>query len=173
MNHHQGVRNNNITTSTEYGFKHRFELQWLCVIYSKKWPWEKELIDYYGCGACIFSDAAEVHKRWLPCAIHKKSCPVRPVQGAVAGVRRKDFSKANPKRHIAKNQSVLKTATSPGGSAQTMHGLLQLIESNQPILVVLENSDELAEEENVDWHYVLGVLQSKGYRCSTCIVEST
>ena len=54
-----------------------------------------------------------------------------------------------------------------------MHGLLQFIEINQPIWVVLENSDELVEEENVDWHYVLGVLQSKGYRCSTFIVEST
>lgn len=156
------------------GMKHRFKLLWCCEIDQKKWPWEQELVnDHYNCGACIFSDAAELWKQCLPCAVHKKSCPVRPVMGTIAGVSCKDFSKANPKRNIAKGASVLKQTTSAGGSAQTMHGLLWCIESHQPLWVVLENSDELAEEENADWHLVLKFLQSKGYRCSTFIVEST
>ena len=100
-------------------------------------------------------------------------CAVDKVDGVVAGVSCKDWSRANPQRFIAKGASVLKAATSAGGSAQTMIGLCMFVNERSPIWAVLENSDELAEEENADWNKILFFFQSHGYRCHTCIIEST
>ena len=54
-----------------------------------------------------------------------------------------------------------------------MHGLVLFLDSHSPIWVVPENSDDLAEEENIDWNTILLFFESRGYRCHTCIIVKT
>ena len=106
---------------------------YICEIDSNKWQWESDLLDYYGCNSCMFTDDSVIHRHRLHCNYHKQMCEVRKVDGVIAGVSCKDWSRASPGRFIKKGVSVLQSATSAGGSAQTTHGLIAFVDAHSPI----------------------------------------
>jgi len=83
------------------------------------------------------------------CNVHgNKPCSSpRALHGCIGGISCKDFSK---NRHMGEkcSESVICLASSsPGKSSDCMHGFVGLLDTAPPDWFVLENSDELAENE--------------------------
>lgn len=88
--------------------------------------------------------------------------------GIISGTSCKDFAKANPNRKTttgvfnASNPDA--DTTSPGKSADCIHGLLKLIDASPPEWGIFENSDELVgplQKSSLD--ELLSALASRGY----------
>ena len=115
-------------------------------------------------GPCLFCDIQDLHRgangSKLPCATHyvldgKKQinghCEVRPFDILFCSTSCKDFSKMNPNKSLGckstENITALGAAETPGGSAQTIRGLCQLLRAYRPDLLMYENTIDIAEEK--------------------------
>ena len=91
-----------------------------------------------------------------------KTVPPPPVDILVVGTSCKDMSRMSA--YIKQSRTILRQDWSPGGSAQTFHGLLAYIDRCPPNLVIYENVDSMDEgsgETNVD--ILLSEFSSRGY----------
>ena len=87
---------------------------------------------------------------------------VPPVDILVVGTSCKDMSRMSA--YSKESRAILRQHWSPGGSAQTFHGLLAYIDRCPPNLVIYENVDSMDEgsgESNVD--ILLSEFSSRGY----------
>ena len=98
---------------------------------------------------CCFDDITELWKGSCKCYKHGVSkaksiarCEVKPFDWLFCSTSCKDFSKLNPQKC---KLNVFANASTPGASAQTYAGLLQLLENNRPDLLVFENVIDIAE----------------------------
>ncbi len=80
------------------------------------------------------------------CSIHKGHCELpKASHGAIGGISCKDFSKNRRSGEQCSSDSIYLATTSPGKSAECMHGFISLLDTCPPDWFLLENSDELAE----------------------------
>ena len=85
------------------------------------------------------------------CSIHKKACALpMPGHGAIGGISCKDFSKNRTTGQSCSSDSVYLASSSPGKSADCMHGFIALLDKAPPDWFLLENSDELVENPRHD-----------------------
>ena len=126
--------------------------------------------------SCFFKDVrtlvSDAGPQQIYCAFHDRLCTPKATEGLVAGVSCKGISKANAYKHLRKGSGVLQNESSKGGSADTWHGTLRVVVQHAPAWVILENSDELVNDECVDWTRIVKALRSYGYRCKTLSVDT-
>ena len=122
--------------------------------------------------ACLFPDVRDLWNGECPCLRHKKNCTVRASDLIGAGISCKSWSKANPLRWDRQRGSVLQSETSQGGSSDTFHGLLRVLDRQGCKILMIENSDELVGDEQADWSIMVAMLQARGYRCQTVCLDS-
>jgi hypothetical protein len=78
------------------------------------------------------------------CSVHSKSCPLpESVDMLTGGLSCKDFARCRMDRLAG--GVIYRSSSSPGRSADCMHGFLDLIDVLPPDALVVENVDELAE----------------------------
>ena len=79
------------------------------------------------------------------CSTHKKTgCPLGEIHGAIGGISCKDFCKNRLTGAQCDTSVVYMSSSSPGRSADCMHGFMGLLLTSPPDYFLLENSDELA-----------------------------
>lgn len=86
----------------------------------------------------------------------------------------KDLSKANKSAHL--NRSILKKQCSPGGSADTFHGVLDYIDAHGCDFVILECSDEMASGQDKDdsnINVLHAELRSRNFEAQATILSSS
>ena len=93
---------------------------------------------------CVYKDLPDAAAR--KCSTHgNKNCPLPPnTHGAIGGISCRDFSKNRTTGEKCPD-SVYSASSSPGKSADCMHGFVGMLEVCPPDWFVVENSDELAE----------------------------
>ena len=122
---------------------------------------------------CNFTDinALRTDARW--CSVHGKRCSLpSALDGVIGGLSCKDYARCNSNKSSA---SVYQQASSPGRSADCMHGLMGLVDSTHPAWLLLENTDELAvnESHRPDLDFFLHDLSSRGYEIKVFVLESS
>ena len=70
-------------------------------------------------------------------------CHVRSVDLLIVGTSCKDMSRANS--GTVRQELVLNSTESRGGSAQTFHGLMQYVERHRPLMIFFENVDAMED----------------------------
>lgn len=118
-----------------------FDLKYICEKNPSKRKFAGAIVK--ACGHrkfCMFADVLDMGKGSASCETHEKKCDVCRVHGLVAGTSCKDLSKANPKP----TKHVYDKATTPGGTADTLWGLLAIVDKHPPIWSIQEQSDTLA-----------------------------
>ena len=71
---------------------------------------------------CCFLDIMDLKNKQAHCVVHEKMCPVQRADIGFICTSCKDFSSQNPKK--IKGKKVFDQKATSGGSAQTMHGML-------------------------------------------------
>ena len=99
-------------------------------------------------------------------------CIPAPAEGVVSGVSCKDISRANPDRYKRERGTVLTTASSKGGTADTWFATLNVIELFGLMWIVLENSDELVKDEVADWSRIVSALNRLGCKVVTICLDT-
>ena len=130
-----------------------------------------------GCSVspCAFEDVATFcQPEGRYCAHHQKACELpRRLDGLIAGFSCKDFSRANKARKLFHGADVFTAEHSPGQSADTIRGLLQVLDTCPPDFFLLENVDDLAMElhgEALDM--LLSAGSHRGYDCHSYILDA-
>ena len=154
-------------------YDHEFNCRYICEIDESKWKWEQEVLKVHSPQACHFKDCAKLFKLECKCHTHSQQCVVPETEGIVAGISCKDFSKQNPNKWLRAKGSLLENDKSPGKSCETFWGTVKLIDANGCQWCILENSDELLENDQGDWKKILVVMNSRGFRCISCVCCST
>ena len=120
-------------------FKHMFS----CEINAQKQSWIEGIFsELLLTSGCLFERAEHMGQEFAKCVRHNCLCRVPRVNLLFAGTSCKDFSKANPNKNKVQ---VLGKASSPGGSAQTLNGLLAYLSKQVLDLLIFENVDTLDE----------------------------
>ena len=82
---------------------------------------------------CCFTDITKLKEGSGQCVQHRVKCDLpRALDGFVCGFSCKDFSKANMQRGVRRGHDISRALTSPGKSADTMHGFLDVLDSCNP-----------------------------------------
>ena len=66
----------------------------------------------------------------------------------IIGFSCKDFARCNANRKLRAGSDITGAASSPGKSADSYHGLLHLLDTTPPEIVIIENVDELTHEHH-------------------------
>ena len=131
-------------------------------------------------GPCLFDDiqkmtACYAHATTPPKA--KKpmpsTCPVKEIDILICSTSCKDYSKMHAKRVSG---SIINTGETPGGSAQTLHGLNLLIERLRPIMIFYENvgdmDKKLTPQDRSDLEKLVGTWDSYGYESQVNYIDT-
>ena len=87
---------------------------------------------------CCFTDITKLKDGSGQCVQHRATCDLpRVLDGFVCGFSCKDFSKANMQRGQRRGHDISRAQTSPGKSADTMHGFLDVMGRCNPDFVWL------------------------------------
>ena len=121
-------------------------------------------------GPCVFIDIADLGSTMAPCATHGCKCQVPQCCIFVCCTSCKYFSRMSPPPQSSSGTGlVLLDPTSPGGSAQTFHGMLAYLSWARPAILIFENVeaindvDATADVSNMD--IILAELAARGYEC--------
>ena len=115
-------------------------------------------------GPCFFPDATLLGKSETYCLFHKKICSTNCGDIVIIGFLCKDISRANPNHRLVD----LTKQKSPGGSCDTWQSLLNRLDnsSNPPVLLIIENVDAIADEDDSGtsaYDLVMSELSGRGY----------
>ena len=103
---------------------------------------------------CLFKNIERLGDERAECHTHGGNCIVPAADIFVCCTSCKDMSKIPVRRAKESSQAkqglVLQSRVSPGGSAQTMQGLLDYIELKQPKIIFFENVDAIDEQSDPD-----------------------
>lgn len=101
------------------------------------------------CAPCAFTDISVFGNDALRhCVTCKGPCAPPAIDGFIAGFSCKDFARCNQNRKLRSGADIATAATSPGKSADTFNGVLQVLDSCNPQWIILENVDELLQENH-------------------------
>ena len=93
---------------------------------------------------CIFTDIQDMGAAQAECWEHGPGCcHVKGVDLLILGTSCKDMSRANP-GHV-RQELVLNSKESKGGSAQTFNGLMSYVEQHRPLMILFENVDAMED----------------------------
>ena len=93
---------------------------------------------------CIFTDIQDMGAAQAECWEHGPGCcHVKGVDLLIVGTSCKDMSRANPGQ--VRQELVLNSKESKGGSAQTFNGLLSYVEQHRPLMILFENVDAMED----------------------------
>jgi site-specific DNA-cytosine methylase len=145
----------------------------------QKLNWCRDVHKVLGHSACAFNDLRMVGNGFAgpDCAVHGRKCNPGLLDGLVVGFSCKDFSKAATTSKVTKgagNQKhILASSSSPGKSADTLHGTIRLIDQTSPDWLLLENVDAIAENcHNADMELLFACLASRGYDVKMIVLDS-
>ncbi|CAE7359426.1 unnamed protein product [Symbiodinium necroappetens] len=121
---------------------------------------------------CIFRNILDMASAEAECVVHKKKCPIPTVDILVVGTSCKDMSRIN---NAAPKSAVLRMEASKGGSAQTFQGLLGLLDTRPPAIVLFENVDTIDDnkdggESNLD--IFKAETSSRGYDAQVVMTDA-
>lgn len=133
--------------------------------------------ELYGEGAaniCVFDDVTKLVSKQSTCARHGGVCCEMPnIDVLISGFSCKDLSKANPNRKNLLTQQVLAAESSPGKSADTLRGTLEVVEAKMPEFVLLENIDMEQDAEHASGlDKILAELSSRGYDVQAFVLNA-
>ena len=123
---------------------------------------------------CMFGCISKIGLRFAPCFTHGGECKVPSVDVFIACTSCKDFSKAKP----GKRGPVFTEQATTGGSAQTLHGMLEYIEKHRPVIVLFENVDAIedapkdTEHSFSDMDLICAEWASRGFETQKAHVNS-
>ena len=145
--------------------------KFFCEIAPQKSEWcqQVEKVLFPESDACGFGDFQQMRNKYCDCKVHGR-CEVPSVDVFVCCTSCKDMT-----RWSGSNSLVLAQSSSPGGSAQTFHGLLGYISVHRPAVLLFENVDTILEdvEPDVSNFDVLAVeLSSRGYEHQSMIADT-
>lgn len=130
-----------------FSFTHCFS----CESDAQKQQWIKAVIEEgtEGTDRCIFSDISEIGSLQATafCTTHQRHCSVPCCDIFVCGTSCKDISIQGSLKGRAAGAPVLESSWSPGGSAQTFRGFLGYVSWAKPAVVLFENVDNIASEQ--------------------------
>lgn len=154
-----------------------FEVVFTCEIDKDKRTWCMDVQSRLQKGLrmpCCFHDVAGFEGGWGKCARHEASCRLpESLDGFVAGFSCKDFSRANPNKKALSRENVFQQLTTPGKSADTMHGVLDVLGVCMPDWLLLENVDSMDEGGHSSAHdCFLSELGSHGYDCRSILLDA-
>ena len=129
---------------------------------------------------CAFTDCEVLGTSKATCTMHKKQSPVCNctipdwLSMLVAGFSCKDLSRANQNKGALQGADLWNALQTPGGSAQTMHAVVNLVKATQIDALVLENSDELAGTiHSAALDEFLNALDEQGFDCHAYVMNSS
>lgn len=164
------------------GLDVQFTQAFACESNAEKRRWiHKVVANGSGHRLCIFKDITHLGAGVSDCATHDCPCPVPYVDMLVVGTSCKDVSSLSSARRTSTGKLVLATEVSPGGTAQTVRGLIAYLRDCRPGLVFYENVDKLADDavdaasgqrsgSNLD--LLLSEMGSLGYDAQRFLVDS-
>lgn len=105
-----------------------------------------ELEDKTESQACVFGDICGIVSGGSGCSQHKGGCRI-PValDGLVGGFSCKDFSRANQNRKQFNGIDLVRGTSSPGKTADTIKGILEILDHSPPDWLLLENVDAMED----------------------------
>lgn len=124
---------------------------------------------------CVFTDVTQFidsKDGTAFCERHGKPCPLpERLDGVIGGPSCKDFSKANAGRQ--KSGTVASAQTSPGKSADTIRGLLAVVDLKLPEFILIENVDTMDDGTDASGlDHLLSELGSRGYDSQPYMVDA-
>ena len=127
---------------------------------------------------CAFHDCEVLGTNKAKCTMHRKQgdgCSLPQHLGLlVAGFSCKDFSRANTTKGALQGADIFNAKQTPGGSAQTMHAVLNLLSSIKVDAILLENSDELAGPvHSPALDEFLNALSEKRFDCHCFVMNAS
>ena len=125
---------------------------------------------------CAYHDLTTLHDDQVrSCDSHQqKACPLpRLLDLLIGGISCKDFARCNNNKAVMHGAMIFNSTSTPGKSADTMHGFTRLLDMTYPEMCIVENVDELADQdlhrEALDMF--LAGLASRGYDCKVFILN--
>ena len=115
------------------------------------------------CVPCMFEDITHLGAGEAYCYVHEKKCVIPSVDIFLCPTSCKDISKYNNNRMQG---LVTQHTSTPGGSAQTLMGLMAYIEAHRPAIILFENVDGIdnPKENNIsDMDLICSEWHSRGY----------
>lgn len=125
---------------------------------------------------CAYHDLTTLHDDHMrTCGSHQqKACPLPGLLDLLmGGISCKDFARCNSNKAVMHGAKIFNSTSTPGKSADTMHGFTRLLDMAYPEMCIIENVDELADQnlhrEALDMF--LAGLASRGYDCKVFILN--
>jgi site-specific DNA-cytosine methylase len=124
---------------------------------------------------CSFVDISSfvtTNERTPACTKHNKPCSLpTEIDLLICGFSCKDFARCNSNRKMRSGLDIVGSASSPGKSADTMHGVLGILGRSRAEMLILENVDELAQEHHSEaLDLLLANLSAMGYEVKTLVL---
>ena len=109
------------------------------------------------------------------CCTRDQNCPLPARLDILIGsFSRKDVSKANMNRRSIHGSNIFSSEHSPGGSSDTFHGCMRLLDRVHPDVVLLENVAELAGDVHGDaLDVILMAFNHRGFDTQVFLVNSS
>ena len=130
-----------------------FSVPFICEVDAAKRQWCMGVQEALGMGdapgalACAFADVTRL-VAGSACARHATTCRLPSLfDGLVGGFSCKDFSRANQNRRRMPGSAVVAASSSPGKSADTLQGILAILQACPSGWIILENVDGLEDGE--------------------------
>lgn len=125
--------------------------------------------------ACAFHDLTTLHDdSTRRCDTHLKPCKLPDfLDVLIGGISCKDFARCNLNKAKMHGAKIFNAASTPGRSADTMHGFTRLLDLTYPEVCIVENVDELAEQElhREALDMFMAGLAVRGYDCKVFILN--
>ena len=153
-----------------------FRTSFCCESVEGRRKWCQAVVDklHPGSDTCVYNDITTLMGSASHCTRHGQACQVEEhFDGCIVGFSCKDASKANPNRGKLA-ASVLTTPTSAGGTNDTIHGALKVIDQRLPEWLLLENSDTLDDADHAaGLELLLNALASRGYDPMPFLIDAS
>ena len=156
-----------------------FETPMCCDIHKDKRQWAREVHTAFDKTAtpCTYTDISTLcDDDRRHCDAHSRCCPLPArVDVLIGGLSCKDYSKNNTVKGRLKGAELYNSGTSPGKSADCMHGFMALIDRAPPEWLLVENTDELAaaEDQRDALDLFIVDLAHRGYDVKVFLLDSS
>ena len=131
-----------------FGIECTFDIVWVAEIKAKKRLWLKKVLDAVGNkDCCVFGDLETlVGKTKAECHMHGRQCVIKGFDINLTGFSCKTFARINHGIAANSKKTALSSSNDPSTSKETFISSFQINNRFEPMVVVLENTDAIADK---------------------------